>query len=413
MKPSPCLAAVLAGALAFPVAAGALDPAVGTAPHCLHAPVITAHPDDRHVVVLAAATGDTVPAGWGDVTRARTGRRPRGWGRQPVYGQVAEVSGVGGPAASGVPGGRAVLVPWEPGCDNLPLRWWRSFAWLRTGEPDAVVGRLRSPEHWAGGIPTIDVFRPELMRASGLLPGAVRWRATADQLFGFYSTLPSIGRIQADPWPAVAPMLAWLRANPALAQVHPIRYAARAVHEQAAHTAVRSAPSPLAGTYRFEVSRTGGPAHTIFVRTTAVPERAIWSPGEAEGLVFPGAAAGYQLRMVIRESESSLPRRIAGRGRDDGRIDVRLPEAREADGSRRFRGHLELVEISHRLRNDPELREAIYAWFDRWTENMQNENPVAEIVLRPDGSVQWSQVMEVAPGRVVTIRGVRVAPETL
>lgn len=405
----------LAAALAAPAhASGPVAAAVCPPP----APVMGPHPDARHVVVLATATADTVQAGWGDVNLGRGQRRPRRWRRMQVYGQVARAARVAGPGADGLSPGPVVLVPWYPGCGGT-YRWYRSFAWMRPGAPGAVVGRLRRPEDWVGGVPTVDVLRPDLVKESGELPGAVRWTSTPGELFEFYATIPTAGRLEADPWGSVQAMRAWLVANPDLRRDFPIRYAARGIHSTAAHASVRAAPSPLAGTYRFEVSRTGGRTHTIYVRTGRTARGALWDD-DTTAAVPPAAAPGYTLSASARRRSSALPspwpgvlarlwRRTTGEG-DEAEFEVQLPETRAADGSRRFRGHLELVNVTHQLfADDPELREWIHEWFERWFGNMQTKNPVAEIVLRPDGAVEWSEVLEVAPDRAVTIRGVRVS----
>lgn len=407
--------AALAAALAVPAHAAV----PGSAAACVGpAPVMTAHADARHVVVLATATADTVAAGWGDVNLEQGVRRPRRWRDMPVYGQVSQAARVAGPGAHALAPGPVVLVPWHAGCGGT-YRWYRGFAWLRAGATDAVVGRLRRVEDWVDGVATIDVLRPELAKESGELRGAVRWTVTPEELFGFYATLPTRQQLDADPWRAIEPMRAWMETNPALVRRDPIRYSVKSVGHAAAHASVQAAPSPLAGTYRVEVSRTGGPTHVAYVRTELVPHNALFA---SDTLIppLPVAAEGYVLRTSSRRGASQLPsprprpltrlwRRITGTPPGD-RMEVWLPAEEATDGSRRFRGHLSLWSSAWSLfPDDPELRSWIGEWSRRETDNMHVRNPAGEIVLRPDGSVEWTQVMELAPGQAVTMRATRIS----
>jgi hypothetical protein len=415
MRPIRILSATLAAA-ALAAPAWSLAPAASPPATCPPLPpVMPPHADARHVVVLATATTDTVAAGWGEVTG---GRPPRERSRMPVYGQVAQAARAAGPGGGGLSAGPVVLVPWYAGCDGGTYRWFESFAWLRPGAPDAVVGRLRRPEHWAGGVPTIDVLRPELMRESGELPGAVRWTATPAELFDFYATVPVRDHLHADAWAAVAPMRAWLAANPQAARREPIHVTARVMYRTTTHAAVRAAPSPLAGTYRLEVSRTGGPVHVVYARTRRTADHALHSLDTAT--LFPGGAPGYAIRVSFRRSASSLPSPRPGRrprlwrrvppGPPEDELEVRLPAVRAADGSLHFRGHLGLWAVTHSLfPRDRELRDWIAEWSRRESHNMQVDRPPGEIVLWPDGRVELSEVMELAPGQAVTIRGERVS----
>lgn len=383
-------------------------------------PVMPPHPDARHVVLLATATPDTVAAGWADVS---TERRPSRWRDTPVYGQVARAARVAGPGADALPPGPVVLVPWYSGCSNATLLWHSSFAWLRAGTPDVIVGRLRAPADWAGGVPTVDVLRTDLAKESGELPGAARWTATPEERFGFAATIPTRAALAADAWGATEPVRAWLAAHPAAARREPIRLDARVLYEATAHAAVRAAPSPLAGTYRVEVSRTGGLAHVVYARTERVPRDALFR-ADTPLATYPAAVPGYTLLASFRASEAQLPAPGAGPARRPGwlaRLWRRPPRRVPADqlevwfagdsgGVQRFRGHLGLWNVAGALiQDDPELGRWIAEWSARERTGFRVQNPVGEVVLRPDGGVEWSEVMELAPGRAVTVRATRIS----
>jgi hypothetical protein len=398
------------------------SPAPAAAAVCVpRVPVMTAHPDARHVVLMATATADTVEAGWGDVGAAELVRRPRGWRGKPVYGQWAEATRIAGPGAEGLAPGRVVLVPWYVGCsENFP--WAESFAWMRPGVTDVVVARLRRRDVWIGGVPTFDVLRTDLVYRTGVAHSRPGWASTVEERFGLYATLPTVDALAADPWRAIAPMRAWLTANPAGASAEQNRYVSNGIYRHAANRSVRARPSPLAGTYRIEVSRTGGPAHVVYGRTMEIPSDALFL-SDTPHPVFPEGAAGYRLEIFFSRDASGLPpprpgrltrwwRRVAGgdRGGRGDQMEVWLPGRQEADGTRRFRGHLGLWNVTHALfPDDPEFRTMIDAWSRREFDNMRMPNARGEAIAHPDGSVEWREVLDVAPGQAVTIRATRVS----
>ncbi|WP_331053571.1 hypothetical protein [Longimicrobium sp.] len=375
------------------------------------------------MVILATAESDTVLAGRGGLLPPpRTGLSP--WERAPVYGLTAQVARAGGPAGPQVPAGRVVLVPWSHDCGGYPVRWGATAAWLPPGATDAIVGRLRPPEHWAGGVPTIDVFRPEMVRGAGILPGLVRWKATPEELFGFRATIPTRAQLRADPWGAVAAMQAWVRAHPELTRDGSVLHDASGAMRSAAHESVRAAPSPLAGTYRVEVSRTGGPVHIIYMRTQQTPASAVIYGDSA--VPFLTAAAGYQLDMYIRAHESRLPpvhpdlwarirRRITGpRDGGDGTLHIQLPEVPRTDGTWMYSGHLSLWNVAHTLfPNDRQLQRWISEWSEAHHRNMAFADPPGEAALRPAASAEWTEILQLPGGRAVTIRAVRISGEAL
>lgn len=384
MAPRRLLAATLAAALAWPAAAHACDP-VGS---------FLFHGTERGAVLMVRAEADTVEAGGGDV-RTRYAHPGR------MFGQMVQVERSGGPAGT-VPAGRAVLVPWgyDPGCDPAP--WGQSARWLPDGARRMVPAQLRRPEHWVGGTPTFDVLRPDLA-----LPADGRDEPDGiGLLFDYYTVVPSLEAIRRDPWGAVQPLRDWLAAHPRAGDDVRIRISAGSVHSVAATASVRASPSPLAGTWRLEVSRTGGPTHVLYARTAPRPSHA--SAGPDTSLVFAAAAPGYYLDVSYAREPSHLPRTDTARYQDArlaaASLEVRLPPAALPDGTRRFTGWAEPWDAARLLEQaDPELR----AWA---RERLDRHLPTtAEITLRPDGRAEWTQVTEIGPGRTITLRGVRVS----
>jgi hypothetical protein len=382
---------------------------------CVSEPFFSMHRDERSTAVLVRPAADSVYAGWGDVQYRRTEWQPRSLRNTPIYGQVVEVERAGGPGGAGLSPGRAVLVPWfyDPACATVP--WESSAIWLPDGSREAVTGRLRRREDWVDGMPTIDVFSPELVRGSGMRPGS--WPGnveTAETLFEYYAAVPSSDHLARDPWGAVAPLRAWIDANPESAARPPIVWAAASVMTAAASADVRMRPSELAGTYRMEMQRTGGPLLTFYARSALRPSFALRSADTAA--VLAGQAAGYQLALALSADSADLPvpggpvrRAYGGHGRDNGYVDIRLPASMAEDGTRRFEGYVLTLNFSGWFRRqDRELNDH---WdtpmFRRFLDHNQQWFP-AEIVVTPDGRVTITQRMELAPGRMLTIRGERI-----
>jgi hypothetical protein len=394
MRPFRFLAGAFAAALACPAAANA----------CSLIPYFTVHPDNG-VVLMVNARGDTAAAGPGSVRPSPYGGHigPRRGGA--VYGQVVRVERAGGPKGTAVPEGPAVLVPWDydPGCQ--PTAWGRSARWLPEGRSQAVLARLRPREHWVDGVPTLDVFNTEILAPDPRMPAE-----EAELLFGFHAALPSRAQLERDPWGAVEPVRAWLAAHPQAAGHPQIRWSARGVHEAAATEAVRAAPSPVAGTWRLELSRTGGPTHVLYARTAPRPSYALPDP-DTSALVPAPQPAGYSLLAFFNADSSRLPRRPE-QARDfegNGDIDVHLPGITAPDGSRRMPVWAEPVNFTGFFEDeDPELN----AWADEQLQRFfktETRSGMGEAVVWPDGRVTLTQVMEIGPGRVITLRGERIS----
>jgi hypothetical protein len=396
------------------VAAAIAPPAPAAA--CTMEPFFSMHRDERSTALLVRATADSVHSGWGDVRYRRTDWQPRSLRNTPIYGQVVEVERAGGPGGTAIVQGGAVLVPWfyDPACATVP--WGSGAVWLPPGSQEAVVGRLRRREDWVDSIPTIDVFRPELVRGSGMRPGA--WPGnveTAETLFEYYAAVPSSDHLARDPWGAVAPLRGWIDAHPESAARPPIRWAAAGVFEAAASADARSRSSELAGTYRMEMQRTGGPLLTFYARSALHPSFAVRTADTAT--LFSGQSGGYQLALSLHADSSSLPipggrvrRAYGGHERDNGYLNVRIPPAVAEDGTQRFEGYVLTLNFSGWFhRRDPALHDD---WetplFRRYLDQDQQWTP-AEIVVTPEGRVTITQRMELSPGQVLTVRGERIS----
>lgn len=363
---------LLAGALAAPSAAHACIPKS-----------MTLFPDNG-AVLLVRPTADTAAAG-----------------------QVVEVERAGGPAAAGLPAGRAVLVPWMNDAMCEPVPWEGSARWMREGRREAVLAWLRARDLWVDGLPTFDVFNPGQLRSED--DGDA---ADAELLFGFHAAIPSTSQVERDPVAAVEPLRAWLAAHPEAAEHPHVRQVLSRVHSAASGVAVRAEPSPLAGTWRFEISRNGGPVHVLYARTSLRP---YWSlPNLDESQVFPREPAGYYLDLAIRLTEAQLPPADAQPDRESGRpgnanANVRLPAVPAPDGSVSFDVWIDPLTFSGMVSDrDPELNDWLWEHLDESLDAETTRN-AGQAVLRPGVSAEWTQEMRISGGRVVTLRGQRIS----
>lgn len=240
--------------------------------------------------------------------------------------------------------------------------------------------------------------------------------ARAALLFGYGAALPTDAQLDADPWGAVAPLSAWLDAHPEVLTDFHFRVHARVMFQQAARIDVRNAHPELAGTYRLEIERTGGPTHRFYGRTEIRPQFALRAADTAA--VVLDQPPGYRLRLTLSGDSTSLPRPGPGRRHRNpyggntaanSHLDVRLPAGTDADGTRRFRGYVMMVNFRRFFRtHDPALSEWEYEWFRR-SHDHDGPNVFAEIVVSPDGRVTFTQRQELDPDRVITIRGERIS----
>jgi hypothetical protein len=235
-------------------------------------------------------------------------------------------------------------------------------------------------------------------------------------LFGYFAALPPSSRMEADPWRAVAPLHAWLDAHPQALRDFYFRIHARTMFDRASSFDVRAHARELVGTYRLEVERTGGPTHVFHGRTEIQPQYAL-RPGDTT-IIARDQPSGYRLRFTMSADSSSLPRSGPGRRHRDAyggntaansRIDVRLPATMDADGTRRLRGHVMLVNFGYFFHaSDPELWNWAHEWFRR-DYDFDGPNLYAEFVVTPEGRVTFTQREVYAPDQVVTLRGERIS----
>ena len=154
-----------------------------------------------------------------------------------AHGQLFTVRGVT-PRAGDVPGSEilghdeVVLVWWGYDSACRTMNWSLSVIYSEPGEENVVSGRLRAREHWADGIPTIDVFRPNHRlepQRSRAIPNGGSGFLDARELFGYLERMPvvepsgeRIHSIDDLDEATRASLLTWLAEDPERARMRPV-----------------------------------------------------------------------------------------------------------------------------------------------------------------------------------------------
>jgi hypothetical protein len=378
---------------------------------------------------IATATADTVFAGAGSVRYVvATGHSGPGRDRS-VFGQVVSVTRTGGLAARTLrqPVERVVLVPWDYGADCTPIPWTKSAAWVAPGTHGLFTGVLRDSAHWAGGVPTFDVFTPDfdpypqqVNRQRGRRRAQVEI-VPVEELFELMELFPDTRLLRDSAEAATAPLFRWARANPGLTGRYPIAdvlYVARAIVRQ---QRLRAIESPLTGTWQLSVSLSGAPARTFYIRTERVPsthwDSTFTPPRVDDPTVVPGVY-GYYLSAAIAQTVDSLPASCE-RNRDydhQGFIAVLNAPPVSSGNARTWTGELEAKIPGRAFQGDTALWRFANAAFDksyrRSRAGLPPEKP-ARFTQSPDGMMRVEQVQTLESSESLVLSGVRIAPDVV
>jgi len=259
--------------------------ASGAAPRCSRAYFPSRRAPDL-VWFLGRALPDTLYAGPGPVRTSGEGPGHAGpFGTGAFRGQLVSVERLDPQAerqlgsALRAAGNRVVLVAWDYDAACRRMARVARADWIRPGTGGLYEGVLRPREFWAGDLPTLDVFTPELVPyPSG--PGLAirRFRdstiqsASAEQMFEYLSAMPSGLRLNdIDGWDAW--LQRWARDHAELAGLSPIREVVGLSHGEALRRAAsyHRIRSPIAGTWRLVMTIPPGDSVVFFARTAETP----------------------------------------------------------------------------------------------------------------------------------------------
>ena len=386
---------------------------------------------DSRAHFIAASTSDTVFAGAGSVRYVVAPGHSGPAGARAVFGQIVSVERIGGLASRALrqPVRRVLLVPWDYGADCTPTPWTRSAAWVEPGTRGLFTGVLRDSVHWAGGVPTFDIFTPEMEPYPKQVRRQSRGRrlptdsiVPIDELFQLIELFPEERLLPDSAEAATKELFAWARANPTLTRRYPIAVALTWARGMVGTQRLRAIESPLTGTYELTVSLSAGPTRTFYARTRRVPTSE-WSskpllPRPVDDPTVVPRPEGYYLMAALAESLGALPENCE-RGRDANReayIAVVVPPADSPPDARRWTGVLEAKLVERAFPADAALREFAKADFNasyqRALAGLPAETP-ALFVRSADGTIYVEQKLTLEDGRSLTINGIRVSADTV
>lgn len=218
--------------------------------------------------VLATAREDTVRAGPGPIDYEDRDTAAL----ESIHGQRFRIDRMGGdvPAELEGAGDEAVLVPHGDHCGD-PWRW-EEARWAAPGTQLFIDLTLRPRAQWAGGVPTFDVdlvhdrYPDSYTEHVDSVPSELM---TAAQVFEMNQALPTWKEMQAAPESAYAPLLAWVRADPARAARFPATLALEWANGTLQPCVPAYDPHPVAGTYRATVIVESTDTVTFYFRTDA------------------------------------------------------------------------------------------------------------------------------------------------
>ena len=378
---------------------------------------------------IGTATPDILFAGVGGVRYAEWARPSDPTTERPVFGQVVSVERIGGLAAKALrqPVLQVVLVPWAYGPDCVPIPFRGSWAWLNAGTRGLFSsGVLRDSAHWAGGVPTFDVFAPQFEPYPQLLMPRGSRSADAsvpvDELFELMELFPADHLLPDSAEAATAPLFAWARANPGLTRRYPIADAISGARYAVARQRLRAIKSPLFGTYKMTLAMSGTPTRTFYARTRGVPTSE-WNAGgplrpPVEDPAFVPRPDGYHLLAAVAESLASLPENCE-RGRDskrEGYIVVVHPPPDSTPDPQSWTGKLEVSLAQGAFRADTVLnrfaRDEFDAFRRRSRARLGHETP-ARFARSEDGTIRVEQQITLEDGRSLTMSGVRISHDVV
>jgi hypothetical protein len=327
-----------------------------------------------------------------------------------VDGQRFEVSRIGGFDAARLPPGTTsvIVVAWEYSQMCSPEKL-RTSPWVPPGTRGLVWGDLRAEEHWVDGIPTLDVHNSYQLP----YPRAYMRGGTADDAFMVISLMPAE---PASSLEALESLLSWIRQRPQPLAGDLNSLLLSLLHRHITREVIAMRPAP-AGTYRMELDLGDGVERTFFARTAAHPERV----GDSErGTDWQREgrkpeAYTYFINAVSAVSRTLLP--AAQPAQEHGFFRVSLKGDLLADGSTSWNAAVSRALLAQVFGREGAVARVTNPAPHQMLEFLQlNASlPAADgrFIVHPDGRATFEQRFILPGGGTATVRGERIAMETL
>jgi len=155
--------------------------------------------------------------------------------------------------------------------------------------------------------------------------------------------------------------------------------------------------------------------HVFYARSYRQPRESGYEMLTGRNASRDGSAPAYALYAAFHSSLDSLPRNAPEEIRSiglRGDILVQTSAARTPDGARMYPGSIEPAGFALRFQEDRTFIEWADERFDRIEDGRAPDMLPARFVLHPDGRVEVTQVIEVGPGRRISMHGQRISPDS-
>lgn len=399
-----------------PVLALLASSAEGVPARCSLVPGFHPSTENGGAVLIATPTPDTVRAGPGTMRLGQGGGHSGNGRRDVIYGQRFQVfrsteerDGIVDPVA------QAVLVPWDYDASCEPVPWTRSAHWLRATDTLLVRGSRRDTAHWAGGLPTYDVWMvPNAIYAGRWWQANTRLGPVADttvpvntpeELFETLLRLPRSADVLTGEEGVLDGIHTWAFEHPGIAAHDPSAQMIAGVRRRVRVSRLMNQSVPFVGTWELQIRLRSGREIAYWLRTD---ERSRVPKG-----YDPEGPWGFNVLFNIAPSREELPT-VYQHGNGWG-MDV---ASRGPEQERHWRFSIELEEF----RSVPALHaeiealsaERVRTWRERWSAG-EREKLRGEITLTDDGGallrIAWDTDEDGKDDLVVT--GRRVSRVTL
>jgi hypothetical protein len=383
---------------------------------------------DSQVFFTGVVTANTVEAGPGEVKYGLRDGRPGHAPARPIHGQVFRIERIGGPKAGGLPAGlgEIVVVPWDYDASCQTLAWPADAQWTPPGTRGFVTGTLRPREHWVNGRPTLDTHNPYYLPYTGSqrVPGISRDVPiedflAPDHVFELHQVLPTRSALARGGEEAVAPLRAWVAANPELASRPPAALMIGLVLRAMDRAALLETGHPMLGTWRFTLHVPGQGVHTLYARSELAPAGR-WSPDPARPELDAGGlrlrpADGYSFLVLLGSSLEDLPATVEYRLGPVTAFMYALASPESTEEKLSWWGGIEPSLLAKAVPDDPLVQRAVAEATERsrarYRDDLPAETP-ARFVLGADGILRVRQLFPVRGAGEILLKGERISRTT-
>lgn len=384
---------------------------------------------DSQAFFTAQATADTLLAGAGGVSYGSGGGHYGRTDRQAIYGQLARVDQLGGPAARLLPQGtrEVVVVPWDYDAACRPLAWGQSARWVSPGTRGFYIASLRAPEHWVTGKPTFDLHNPGHLPYTGTERIREMGRDTAissllspSQVFDLYQALPTADEVAERKAEALGTLRRWVQAHPELAQRPPAEMLLSWVLSSVARAELKEVNHPTLGTWRFRLQVPGDSTHTFYARTEAYPTNR-WTPSRTRpdpvsGQLQLAPAEGYSFLVAVSDDLGSLPEAVQARNYKQAYIySLAFPNSSGANRAV-WRGWLEPSLLRQAFPDNPVVQRAVKEASERFSSKYRQDLPFetpARFTRGVDGVLRVEQSFPLSEGKDLLVEGEQVSRKVI